>query len=139
MFWKFQRSSSPDYSFIAFLIILVVFGLVMLTSASSDVSQAKFGDSFYYLKHQILFGLLPGLVGFFIADIFQLSELEEMGVTASLGERRSSASGVYAARLQGLWFRALAQYRRLQHPAGRARQDNLPHLHGSVDKQESDP
>ena len=48
----------------------------------------------------------------------QLSELEEMGVAASPRERRSSAFGCYAARLQGLWFRALAQYRRLQHPAG---------------------
>jgi len=80
MLSKFQRSSAPDYSFIAFLIILVVFGLVMLTSASSDVSQLKFGDSFYYLKHQILYGLLPGLLGFFVAVFFNYQNWKKWGL-----------------------------------------------------------
>ena len=59
------RKGSPDYVFIAFLVVLVVFGLVMLMSASSDLGKANFGDSFYFLKHQILYGLIPGLIGFF--------------------------------------------------------------------------
>ncbi len=61
-----SKRSSPDYVFIFLLTVLVVFGLVMLTSASSDVAKAQYGDSFYYLTHQILFGLLPGLVGFLL-------------------------------------------------------------------------
>ncbi|MGC9611239.1 MAG: FtsW/RodA/SpoVE family cell cycle protein, partial [Minisyncoccia bacterium] len=79
-FWKFSRSSAPDYVFIAFLVILVVFGLVMLTSASSDISQKTFGDSFYYLKHQIIYGLLPGLIGFFIAFFFNYQNWRKWGL-----------------------------------------------------------
>ncbi len=60
------RSSGPDYTFVFLLTVLVVFGLVMLTSASSDLAKAQYGNSYYYLTHQILFGLLPGLVGFFL-------------------------------------------------------------------------
>jgi len=80
MFSKFTRSSSPDYAFIIFLTVLVVFGLVMLASASSDLSQSKFGDSYYYLKHQILFGLLPGLIGFFIAFFFNYQIWKKWGL-----------------------------------------------------------
>ncbi len=60
-----RLAGNIDYAFVTFLFILTVFGLVMLASASSDLARSQFGDSFYYLKHQIFFGLLPGLVGFF--------------------------------------------------------------------------
>ncbi len=52
--------------FIGFLVALLVFGLVMLTSASSELSKTRFNDSMYYLKHQLLNGILPGIIGFFI-------------------------------------------------------------------------
>lgn len=58
----------PDYLFIASVFILTVFGLMALASASSDLGQKKFGDSYYYLKHQILYGLSLGLLGFFLAS-----------------------------------------------------------------------
>ncbi|MBN2197678.1 cell division protein FtsW [Candidatus Wolfebacteria bacterium] len=57
----------PDYVFISCIFILVVFGLIMLSSASSDLSKIKFNNTYYYLKHQIIFGLSLGLVGFLIA------------------------------------------------------------------------
>ncbi len=60
------RVSAPDYAFISLLVVLTVFGLVMLTSASSDLAKAQFGDSYYYLKHQLMLGLLPGIAGFFL-------------------------------------------------------------------------
>jgi len=71
-----MRRGSPDYFFIALVIILVVFGLVMLASASSDLAKLKFGDSYYYLKHQILYGLSFGLLGFFFAAFFNYRKLE---------------------------------------------------------------
>ncbi|MFA6407766.1 MAG: putative peptidoglycan glycosyltransferase FtsW [Candidatus Paceibacterota bacterium] len=61
-----KRNSSPDFIFIAFLAVLVVFGLVMLTSASSDLAKRDFNDSTYYLVHQLENGLSLGLIGFFI-------------------------------------------------------------------------
>ncbi len=56
----------PDYLILLCLAFLVVFGLVMLASSSSNLGQEKFGDSFYYLKHQLLYGLGLGFLGFFL-------------------------------------------------------------------------
>lgn len=59
-----RRSSkwhAPDYVFLACFAFVAVFGLVMLSSASTAVAFQRFGDSLYYVKHQILNGFLPGL------------------------------------------------------------------------------
>ncbi len=61
-----SKTSSPDFAFLSLLIILVIFGLVMLTSASSDLAKTRLGDSLYYLKHQLITGLLVGIVGFLV-------------------------------------------------------------------------
>ncbi|MCL4404140.1 putative lipid II flippase FtsW [Patescibacteria group bacterium] len=61
-----RLAGNIDYAFISFLFILTVFGLVMLASASSDLARSQFGSSFYYLEHQIIYGLIPGVIGFFV-------------------------------------------------------------------------
>ena len=61
---SFKQRGQPDYFFLAILFALVVFGLAMLASASSALGQLQFNDSYFYLKHQILYGILPGIVGF---------------------------------------------------------------------------
>lgn len=53
-----------DYFLFALIIVLVVFGLTMLASASSDLGKNKFNDSYYYIKHQLLYGLSLGVLGF---------------------------------------------------------------------------
>ena len=53
-----------DYLFISCVILLTVFGLVMLSSASSDLGKIKFNDTYFYLKHQIIYGLIFGIAGF---------------------------------------------------------------------------
>ncbi|MBX4211728.1 MAG: putative lipid II flippase FtsW [Candidatus Yanofskybacteria bacterium] len=47
-------------------ILLVVFGLVMLSSAGIAEGQKKFGSSYYFVKHQLLLGVLPGFLLFFV-------------------------------------------------------------------------
>lgn len=42
---------------------MIVFGLIMLSSASSPVGYESFGDGYYFVKHQIFFGLVPGIIG----------------------------------------------------------------------------
>lgn len=59
-------SSHPDYFFIVLIFLLVVFGFVMLMSASSDLARERFGDSYYYIKHQAIYGLTFGIIGFFL-------------------------------------------------------------------------
>jgi len=56
----------PDYVFLGLVGVITIFGLIMLSSASSAVAYEKFQDNYWYLKHQILFGFLPGLIAFFI-------------------------------------------------------------------------
>ncbi|MBI4158161.1 MAG: putative lipid II flippase FtsW [Candidatus Yanofskybacteria bacterium] len=47
-------------------LILLVFGLIVLSSAGIVEGQKKFGSSYYYLSKQILYGVLPGLLLFFL-------------------------------------------------------------------------
>lgn len=60
------KSKKVDYFFISLVFLLTAFGLMMLASASSDLGQVKFQDSYYYLKHQLIYGLGFGFLGFFI-------------------------------------------------------------------------
>ncbi|OGN04296.1 MAG: hypothetical protein A2831_01165 [Candidatus Yanofskybacteria bacterium RIFCSPHIGHO2_01_FULL_44_17] len=46
--------------------ILIVFGLVILSSAGIVDGQKRFGSSYYYFIHQLLYGVLPGLALFFL-------------------------------------------------------------------------
>jgi cell division protein FtsW len=53
---------SPDYRLLIIVGALLLFGLIMLASASGPIGYAKQnGDSLYYIKHQIIVGLVPGL------------------------------------------------------------------------------
>lgn len=43
------------------IIILIIVGLAVLSSAGIIDAQKKFGSPYYYLNHQLLYGILPGL------------------------------------------------------------------------------
>ncbi|XOU94810.1 MAG: putative lipid II flippase FtsW [Candidatus Kerfeldbacteria bacterium] len=58
----------PDYKMMITVGVIVIFGLVMLASASSVSSFETFGDSNYLLKHQLLYGLLVGLIGLIVVS-----------------------------------------------------------------------
>lgn len=47
--------------------ILIILGLAVLASASSELGKIKFDDSYYYLKHQLIHGLSFGVAGFLAA------------------------------------------------------------------------
>lgn len=51
-----------NYILIITTILLIIFGIIVLASASTSISQIKFGDSYYYLNHQIMFALIPGIL-----------------------------------------------------------------------------
>lgn len=55
-----------DRIFLIYLSILTIFGLAALISASTPVGFAKFNDAYFFVKRQVLLGLLPGLVLFFL-------------------------------------------------------------------------
>jgi len=74
------KKGSPDFIFMGVVFLLVVFGLVMLASASSDLAKEQFGDSFYYLRHQITRGLILGILGFIFGMLFPYRKLEQYAV-----------------------------------------------------------
>lgn len=59
---------APDYVFLTILAVIVVTGLVMLSSASTVVGYERFGDSNHFIKHQLLYGMLLGGFGFWLAS-----------------------------------------------------------------------
>jgi len=75
-----KRGHKPDYIFLSCVIILTVFGLAMLSSASSDTGKIKFNDTYYYLKHQIIYGLILGIAGFLFAYNFYYQNWKKIAV-----------------------------------------------------------
>ena len=53
-----ERTAYTDYSLIFVILFLIVIGLVMLYSVSSYEAGLSYGDSFYYLKRQLIFDVL---------------------------------------------------------------------------------
>lgn len=57
-----KQSAPGDRQLLVYMGILAIFGLVVLMSASAPLGYAKFHDSYFFIKRQILYGLLPGIV-----------------------------------------------------------------------------
>ncbi len=76
----FKAAGSPDNFFLSLVIILTILGLVILASASFNLAKQKFDDSFFYLKRQILYGLLPGILGFLIAYFFPYEKYKKLAL-----------------------------------------------------------
>lgn len=68
---------SPDYILIIITVILVILGTLILASISAFLSQEKYGNPYYFLKHQIIFGLIPGLILGFLAYKIRLDLLKK--------------------------------------------------------------
>lgn len=59
--------SNIDRPLAIIFICLLVFGLLMLSSAGSGIGLARFGDSYFFVKRQLMYGVLPGLFGLLLA------------------------------------------------------------------------
>jgi len=66
-----------DYPLIIITTLLVVFGIIILASASTSISQIRFGNSYYLFNHQMLFALIPGVFLAFFFSKIKLSLLKK--------------------------------------------------------------
>lgn len=73
-----KTSNHPDYVLIGVSAALLILGILILASVSTSVSLEKFGNTYYFLKHQLLFGLIPGLTLAFLAFKINLAFLKKM-------------------------------------------------------------
>ncbi len=62
-----RNENKERLSIITTTVILVLFGIYMVYSASNVWAKAKFNDRFYYLKRQVLFAGI-GMLGFIISS-----------------------------------------------------------------------
>jgi len=51
-----------DRVFLSYIVVISLFGLAALTSASGPFGYRNYGDSLYFVKRQIIFGFLPGII-----------------------------------------------------------------------------
>jgi cell division protein FtsW len=77
---KSKKGHAPDYFLMALVLALTVFGLVMLASASSNLGRIQFDDSYYYLKHQILYGFSIGMAGFLCGYFIYYQRLKKIAL-----------------------------------------------------------
>lgn len=63
-----RTEKKADTTFMAIVFILLVFGLVMISSAGVVLSKVKFDDEYYFFKHQLFFGVIPGLLLLFVVQ-----------------------------------------------------------------------
>ena len=70
---------------LATTLILLLFGLVILSSAGIIEGQKKFGSSYYYLTHQLLYGVLPGLFFMFVLSRFNYKIWKKLSLPILFG------------------------------------------------------
>lgn len=65
LLWTKNNRREPDWNLLITVSIIIVFGLIMLSSASGALAYSRFGDAYFFLKHQAL-ALVIGLGMFFL-------------------------------------------------------------------------
>jgi len=63
-----MKKRKPDKGLILIILALLIFGLIILFSASMVISQERTGKPYYYFLHQLLYGGVIGLIAFFICQ-----------------------------------------------------------------------
>jgi cell division protein FtsW len=75
-FLENQKKSPADWWLIGAIWFLVLFGLVVMSSAGVALGWQKYQDIYWHLKHQLLYGVLPGLILFIFFYCFDYKRLE---------------------------------------------------------------
>lgn len=68
---RFQPPSNwhaPDQVLTTALVVLLIVGIVMLASASNVIAWQTFGDPYFFVKHQLFYGLLLGSVALVVVS-----------------------------------------------------------------------
>jgi cell division protein FtsW len=71
---KKQILPKPDYVLVGIVLVLLVFGMLALSSASSVIAFENFGNNNYYFFRQVMFGVVPGLIAMYLASKIHYSK-----------------------------------------------------------------
>jgi len=75
-----EQSKKPDLILAAVITMALVLGILILSSASATLSQSKFNDSYYLIKHQLALGIIPGIFLGFLAYKIPLEFLRKIAL-----------------------------------------------------------
>ncbi|MBI2624930.1 MAG: putative lipid II flippase FtsW [Candidatus Nealsonbacteria bacterium] len=75
-------SSHQNFDYILFWVcaILVVLGIIALTSVSVDSSLEIFGIPYYFISHQLIYGLAPGILLAFLLSRLKIEKLYKWAI-----------------------------------------------------------
>jgi len=77
-FIRQQKNSDVDWYLIGVIWFLVVIGIIVISSAGVALGWQKYQDAYWFLKHQLLFGILPGSLLFIFFWFFDYRRLEKL-------------------------------------------------------------
>lgn len=73
-----MAKNHPDFILLLTIAVLVIWGAFTMATVSFPFSLEKFGGSWQYAKHQMIFGLLPGLILGFFAFITKIETIKKL-------------------------------------------------------------
>ncbi len=79
-----KKAHAPDYILLLLCVVLLFSGIFILASVSAAFSLQKTGSTFFFLNHQLLFGLLPGLLLAAVAYFIPIKLIKKWGVVGLL-------------------------------------------------------
>lgn len=80
-----MKNSAADYKLLTYFAVLILFGLVVLSFASVAIGVERFDDPNYFLKRQLLFGVIPGFVAFIVMSKINYKKWKEYAFFIYLG------------------------------------------------------
>lgn len=80
-----QNKHKPDSIILVLVFALLVFGLIMISSAGVVISKTRFNNEYYFFNHQLFYGVIPGLVALFIVQKIHYSFWKKMAVPMFFG------------------------------------------------------
>ncbi len=63
-----KKNKKVDSILLGVVLILLVFGLIMISSAGIAISKDRFGDEYHLFRRQLFYGVIPGLVCLFVVQ-----------------------------------------------------------------------
>ena len=79
-----KKRNTPDVWLLGISGTLIFLGILILAGVSASFSFEKFGTTFYFLNHQLLYGFLPGIIIGLVAFFLPLSFIKKWRFPALL-------------------------------------------------------
>jgi cell division protein FtsW len=82
---KREMLPKSDMVLLGIVLLLLVFGMLTLSSASSVIAYEKFGNNYYYFIRQFFFGILPGIIGMYLVSKIHFSNWQRFAPLLVIG------------------------------------------------------